>query len=47
MSDTPIAVANTADSNRFLAAIQLAETEAQVFDRAFLVTPQYVPWPKA
>lgn len=47
MSDTPIAVANTADSNRFLAAIELAETEAQVFDRAFLVTPQYVPWPKA
>ena len=47
MGDTPIAVANTADSNRFLAAIQLEETEAQIFDRAFTVIPQYVPWPKA
>ena len=38
---------NVADSSRFLAAIQLTETDASVFDRAFLVTPQYVPWPKA
>lgn len=47
MSDTPIVTANTADSNRFLAAIEVEETEAHVFDRAFTVMPQYVPWPKA
>lgn len=39
--------ANVADSTRFLAAIELTETDATVYDRAFLVTPQYVPWPKA
>ncbi|MDI6023490.1 thioesterase family protein [Leucobacter sp. UT-8R-CII-1-4] len=38
---------NKQDSSRFLAAIQLQETEAEHLDRAFLVTPQYVPWPKA
>lgn len=35
------------DASRFLAAIALEETEAEIFDRAFLVTPQHVPWPKA
>ena len=39
--------ANQANSNRFLAAIELTETDAQVYDRAFTVMPQYVPWPKA
>lgn len=38
---------NLATSARFLAAIELTETEAQVYDRAFTVIPQYVPWPKA
>lgn len=38
---------NVANSKRFLAAIALTETDATVYDRAFLVTPQYVPWPKA
>jgi acyl-CoA thioesterase-2 len=38
---------NLADSSRFLAAIELTETPAKVFDRAFTVMPQYVPWPKA
>lgn len=38
---------NQADAQRFLAAIQLTETDAEVFDRAFEVIPQYVPWPKA
>lgn len=42
-----INVLNQQDSSRFLAAIALEETEAEHFDRAFLVTPQYVPWPKA
>lgn len=46
-SSTDIKLVNTQDSNRFLAAIELQETEAEHFDRAFLVTPQYVPWPKA
>lgn len=47
MPHAPITHVNRADTSRFLAAIQLAETEAQVFDRAFTVMPQYVPWPKA
>ena len=47
MSHAPIARENHADSKRFLAAIQLEETRAEVFDRAFTVMPQYVPWPKA
>jgi acyl-CoA thioesterase-2 len=38
---------NVSDSSRFLAAIELTETEPTVFDRAFTVIPQYVPWPKA
>lgn len=38
---------NRADTQRFLAAIELTECPAEVFDRAFEVTPQYVPWPKA
>ncbi|WP_125100165.1 acyl-CoA thioesterase [Leucobacter chromiireducens] len=38
---------NDATTERFLAAIQLTECEPAVFDRAFEVTPQYVPWPKA
>lgn len=38
---------NLGDSSRFLAAIQLTETSAKFFDRAFNVIPQYVPWPKA
>ncbi|UOQ60048.1 thioesterase family protein [Leucobacter rhizosphaerae] len=46
MDDT-IRTTNQADAQRFLAAIRLEEAEAQVFDRAFTVTPQYVPWPKA
>ncbi len=44
---TAIETANLASSDRFLAAIELAETEPRVFDRAFEVIPQYVPWPKA
>ena len=47
MTGTPITQTHHADSQRFLAAIQLEETDAQVFDRAFVVMPQYVPWPKA
>lgn len=47
MSDASIPTTNTEDSRRFLAAIRLEETEAEVFDRAFTVIPQYVPWPKA
>lgn len=39
--------ANLGDSSRFLAAIELTETEPAVFDRAFTVVPQYVPWGKA
>lgn len=39
--------ANRVGSERFLDAISLTETEPQTFDRAFHVTPQYVPWPKA
>lgn len=38
---------NRQDSDRFLSAIALTEADAQVFDRAFTVIPQYVPWPKA
>lgn len=38
---------NLGDSSRFLAAIALTETEPTVFDRAFTVIPQYVPWAKA
>ncbi|TDP95688.1 acyl-CoA thioesterase-2 [Leucobacter luti] len=38
---------NHTDSQRFLAAIELTECEAEVFDCAFEVIPQYVPWPKA
>lgn len=38
---------NVAHSARFLAAIELTETDATVYDRAFTVIPQYVPWPKA
>ncbi|MBL3698772.1 acyl-CoA thioesterase [Leucobacter luti] len=38
---------NSADTRRFLAAIELTERDAEVFDRAFEVVPQYVPWPKA
>lgn len=38
---------NLGDSSRFLAAIALTETEPSIFDRAFTVMPQYVPWPKA
>lgn len=40
-------VPQQADASRFLAAIELREVKAEVFDRAFAVTPQYVPWPKA
>lgn len=47
MSHAPITRENHADSTRFLAAIQLVETRAEVFDRAFAVMPQYVPWLKA
>lgn len=47
MTHTSTVLENRNDSARFLAAIKLQETEAEVFDRAFLVTPQYVPWPKA
>lgn len=46
-SPAPITLGNHQDSSRFLAAIELTETTAEHFDRAFLVTPQYVPWPKA
>ena len=45
--DRGIVRENRADSARFLAAIELTEVEASVFDRAFEVIPQYVPWPKA
>lgn len=34
-------------STRFLDAVRLVETEAQVADRAFVAVSQYVPWPKA
>lgn len=44
---TGIELANLGGNARFLAAIELTETEPHTFDRAFLVTPQYVPWPKA
>jgi acyl-CoA thioesterase-2 len=44
---TGIETANLASSARFLAATRLTEAEPRVFDRAFEVTPQYVPWPKA
>lgn len=44
---TGIETANIASSARFLAATRLTETEPRVFDRAFEVIPQYVPWPKA
>lgn len=47
MSHAPITHEHHADTTRFLAAIQLEETKAEVFDRAFTVMPQYVPWPKA
>ncbi|QIK63972.1 acyl-CoA thioesterase II [Leucobacter viscericola] len=47
MSHPPITRENHANSQRFLAAIQLKETSPEVFDRAFTVMPQYVPWPKA
>lgn len=45
--DSSAAPGNHADSQRFLAAIRLTERPAEVFDRAFEVIPQYVPWPKA
>ncbi|WP_334122371.1 acyl-CoA thioesterase [Glutamicibacter sp.] len=38
---------STVDSQTFLEAIKLTETDAQVFDQAFTAIPQYVPWPKA
>lgn len=47
MTSSPIERENRLSSDRFLAAIALEETEARVFDRAFNVIPQYVPWPKA
>ena len=37
----------TDTSTSFLKAIELTETDAQVFDRAFLAMPQPVPWAKA
>lgn len=46
-STSPISTENLPNSSRFLSAIELEETQAQQCDRAFLVTPQYVPWPKA
>lgn len=49
MNDQPVTInrVNQQNSSRFLAAIELNECAAEHFDRAFLVTPQYVPWPKA
>lgn len=47
MTDATATPGNTADAGRFLAAIRLAETEPEIFDRAFHAMPQYVPWPKA
>lgn len=47
MTETQIVRENIASSDRFRAAITLTEVEAHVFDRAFEVMPQYVPWPKA
>lgn len=37
----------TDGSETFLKAIALTEVPAEVFDRAFVATPQFVPWPKA
>lgn len=37
----------TDTSTSFLKAIELTETDAEVLDRAFLATPQPVPWAKA
>ncbi|MCT1476832.1 acyl-CoA thioesterase II [Microbacterium sp. p3-SID336] len=47
MTDATATPGNTEDAGRFLAAIRLAETEPEIFDRAFHAMPQYVPWPKA
>lgn len=47
MSASGIDRVNRGDAQRFLAAIRLDERPAEVFDRAFEVTPQHVPWPKA
>ncbi|WP_336658813.1 acyl-CoA thioesterase [Leucobacter sp. USHLN153] len=47
MSSIEIERANEPNAKRFLAAIELSESEARVYDRAFEVIPQYVPWPKA
>ena len=35
------------NSDIFLQAIELKQTEAEVFDQAYTAVPQYVPWPKA
>ena len=37
----------TATSGTFLAAVTLREVPAELYDRAFVATSQYVPWPKA
>ncbi|MGO4103742.1 acyl-CoA thioesterase [Leifsonia sp. YAF41] len=37
----------TATSGTFLAAVTLREVPAELYDRAFIATSQYVPWPKA
>lgn len=42
-----IEVANDETSTRFLRAVELTEVEPRVYDRAFSVMPQHVPWPKA
>lgn len=36
-----------ADTSTFLAAATLREVDPEVFDRAFIATSQYAPWPKA
>ncbi|MFJ4029296.1 acyl-CoA thioesterase [Paenarthrobacter sp. NPDC089989] len=40
-------ITGTLTSETFLRAVELTETEAQVFDEAYEATTQYVPWPKA